>query len=321
MTINKVMKFQTTIPIKKSDFLIDYSSKLVSLGSCFAENMGEKFDYFKFSTITNPFGIIFNPISLEKILLRSIHKKYFTEKDVFFHNEAWHCFEVHSELSNPDKVEFLITVNQLIDTTNWHIEKATHCPITLGTSWADRHIESDEIVANCHKVPQQQFVKELLSVADIESSLKRIVSEIQVVNSNCKFIFTISPVRHSKDGFIENNVSKSHLITALYPFLSKTTSSIYFPSYEIMMDELRDYRFYAEDMLHPNQTAIDYIWMKFSENFIDEKEFETMQHISEIQKSLRHRPFNPNSESHLKFQDNLKQKINAIVAKYPEMKF
>jgi hypothetical protein len=315
------MKFQTTIPIKKPDFLIDYSSKLVSLGSCFAENMGDKFDYFKFQNTTNPFEIIFNPISLEKIIIRSIHKKYFTEKDIFFHNEAWHCFEVHSELSNPDKTEFLTALNQLIDTTNGHLEKATHCLITLGTSWVYKHIESDEIVANCHKIPQQQFVKELLSVADIESSLKRIVSEIQVVNPNCKFIFTISPVRHSKDGFVENNVSKSHLITALYHFLSNTTSSIYFPSYEIMMDELRDYRFYAEDMLHPNQTAIDYIWMKFSENYIDEIEFDTMQHISEIQKSLNHRPFNPNSESHLKFQDKLKQKINSIVAKYPEMKF
>lgn len=321
MKIYSTMKFQTTIPIKKSDFLIDYSSKLVSLGSCFAENMGDKFDYFKFSTITNPFGIIFNPISLEKIILRSIHKKYFTEKDIFFHNEAWHCFEVHSELSNPNKTEFLTTLNQLIDTTNEHLEKATHCLITLGTSWVYKHIESDTLVANCHKVSQKQFVKELLSVADIEASLKRIVSEIQVVNPNCKFIFTISPVRHNKDGFVENNVSKSHLITALYQFLSNTTSSIYFPSYEIMMDELRDYRFYAEDMLHPNQTAIDYIWMKFSENYINETEFETMQHVSEIQKALNHRPFNPNSESHLKFQDNLKQKINDIVTKYPEMKF
>lgn len=321
MKIYIAMKFQTTIPIKKSDFLIDYSSKLVSLGSCFAENMGDKFDYFKFSTITNPFGIIFNPISLEKIIIRSIHKKYFTEKDIFFHNEAWHCFEVHSELSNPNKTEFLTTLNQLIDITNGHLEKVTHCLITLGTSWVYKHIESDVIVANCHKVSQKQFVKELLSVADIEASLKRIVSEIQVVNPNCKFIFTISPVRHNKDGFVENNVSKSHLITALNHFLTNATSSIYFPSYEIMMDELRDYRFYAEDMLHPSQTAIDYIWMKFSENYINETEFETMQHVSEIQKALNHRPFNPNSESHIKFQDNLKHKINAIVAKYPEMKF
>ena len=315
------MTFQTSIPINKSDFLIDYSSKLVSFGSCFAENMVDKFDYFKFSTLTNPFGIIFNPISLEKIIFRSIHKKYFTEKDIFFHNEDWHCYEVHSELSNPDKEEFLTTLNQLIDTTNVHIEKLTHCLITLGTSWVYKHIESDEIVANCHKVPQKYFVKKLLSVSEIEGSLKNIISEIRSINPNAKFVFTVSPVRHSKDGFVENNVSKSHLITALYHFLSNATSSIYFPSYEIMMDELRDYRFYAEDMLHPNQTAIDYIWMRFSENFINENEFETMQHVSEIQKSLSHRPFNPNSESHLKFQDNLKQKINAIVTKYPEMKF
>jgi hypothetical protein len=315
------MTFQTSIPIQKSDFLINYSSKLVSFGSCFAENMSDKFDYFKFQNTTNPFGIIFNPISLEKIILRSLHKKYFTENDIFYHNEAWNCFEVHSELSNPNKTELLTTLNQLIDSTNGHLEKATHCLITLGTSWVYKHIESDEIVANCHKVPQKLFTKELLSAADIEASLKRIVSKIQVVNPNCKFIFTISPVRHGKDGFVENNVSKSHLITALYQFLSNTTSSIYFPSYEIMMDELRDYRFYAEDMLHPNQTAIDYIWMKFSENYINENEFETMQHVSEIQKSLNHRPFNPNSESHIKFQDNLKQKINTIVAKYPEMKF
>ena len=315
------MTFQTSIPIQKSDFLINYSSKLVSFGSCFAENMSDKFDYFKFQNTTNPFGIIFNPISLEKIILRSIQKKYFTENDIFYHNEAWHCYEVHSELSNPDKAEFLTTLNQLIDATNVKIEKLTHCLITLGTSWVYKNIESDEIVANCHKVPQKLFTKELLSAADIEASLKNIISEIRSINPNAKFVFTVSPVRHIKDGFVENNVSKSHLITALYHFLSNATSSIYFPSYEIMMDELRDYRFYAEDMLHPNQTAIDYIWMRFSENFINETEFETMQYVSEIQKSLSHRPFNPNSESHLKFQENLKQKINAIVAKYPEMKF
>ena len=316
------MKFQTTIPIQKSDFLIDYSSKLVSFGSCFAENMGNKFHYFKFSILTNPFGIIFNPISLEKIILRSIHKKYFTEKDIFYHNEAWHCYEVHSELSNPDKAEFLITLNQLIDTTNVHIEKLTHCLITFGTSWAYKHIESDEIVANCHKVPQKHFVKKLLSVSEIEASIHNIISEIQSINPNAKFIFTVSPVRHIKDGFVENSVSKAHLIAAIYNILSAPAlAAAYFPSYEIMMDELRDYRFYAEDMLHPNQTAIDYIWMKFSENYINETELETMQQISEIQKSLKHRPFNPNSESHLKFQENLDHKINAIVAKYPEMKF
>ena len=311
------MNFQTQIPIPKSDFPIDYTSKLLSLGSCFAENMAEKFEYFKFENVVNPFGIIFNPISLEKLIFRSLHKKYFSEEDIFFHNEAWHCYEVHSELSNANKAEFLKILNQLIDSTNKQLQKLTHVIITLGTAWIYRHIETNEIVANCHKVPQKQFVKELLSIAPIEASLKNIIKEIHAVNSNCKFIFTVSPVRHIKDGFVENNVSKAHLISAI-----NTLQNVnYFPSYEIMMDELRDYRFYAEDMLHPNQTAIDYIWIKFFENYVDEKEFGTMQHVCDIQKALYHRPFNPNSESHLKFLENLNQKINTIVKKYPQFNF
>ena len=316
------MKFQTQIPIQKSDFPIDYSSKVLSLGSCFADNMAEKFEYFKFENVVNPFGIIFNPVSLEKLIRRSIHKTYFTEKDIFFHNEAWHCYEVHSELSNPNKKEFLSNLNQLIDSTNWHIEKLTHCIITLGTSWVYRHIETNEIVANCHKVPQKQFVKEMLSIAQIESSLQNIISETQLVNPNCNFIFTVSPVRHIKDGFVENTLSKAYLISALHKVVKMSLSKCnYFPSYEIMMDELRDYRFYAEDMLHPNQTAIDYIWIKFFENYVDEKEFDLMNQVCEIQRALKHRPFNPNSESHLKFLENLNQKINTLVKKYPHFQF
>ncbi|OGS72460.1 MAG: GSCFA domain-containing protein [Flavobacteria bacterium RIFCSPLOWO2_12_FULL_31_7] len=315
------MNFQTQIPIRKYDFPIDYTSKVLLLGSCFAENMAQKFEYFKFDTVVNPFGIIFNPISLEKLIVRSIRKNYFTEEDIFFHNETWHCFEVHSELSNSDKEVFLNELNQLIDSTNWHIEKSTHCLITLGTSWVYKHIESNKIVANCHKVPQKQFVKELLSIAQIEASLKKIITEIQAVNPNCKFIFTVSPVRHIKDGFVENNLSKAHLIAALQSSSFQLPASSYFPSYEIMMDELRDYRFYAEDMLHPNQTAIDYIWIKFFENYVAEKEFEVMQQVCDIQKALHHRPFHPNSESHLKFLENLNKKINTLVKKHPHFQF
>lgn len=315
------MKFQTQIPIPKSDFPIDYNAKLLSLGSCFAENMGNKFEYFKFSISINPFGIIFNPISLEKLIVRSLHKKYFTLNDIFFHNEAWHCYEVHSELSNPNKEEFLKTLNELIDSTNQHINTLTHCLITLGTSWVYRHVETNQIVANCHKVPQKEFVKELLSIPQIETSLKNIIEEISTVNPNCKFIFTVSPVRHIKDGFVENNISKAHLIAALHSSNFQLPTSNYFPSYEIMMDELRDYRFYTEDMLHPNQTAIDYIWIKFFENYVAEKEFEVMQQVCDIQKALHHRPFHPNSESHLKFLENLNKKINTLVKKHPHFQF
>lgn len=318
------MNFQTQIPIPKSEFPIDYNSKLLLLGSCFAENMAEKFEYFKFENVVNPFGIIFNPVSLEKLIFRSIHKNYFTEKDIFYHNDLWHCFEVHSELSNPNKEEFLQTLNEIIDSTNQQLSESTHVIITLGTSWVYRNIETHEIVANCHKVPQKQFTKELLSIEQIEDSLQIIIAEIHAENPNCKFIFTVSPVRHIKDGFVENNVSKAHLISAINSLLNTDYGKLntnYFPSYEIMMDELRDYRFYAEDMLHPNQTAIDYIWIKFFENYVAEKEFGTMQQVCDIQKALHHRPFNPNSESHQKFLENLNQKINYLVKKHPNFQF
>jgi lysophospholipase L1-like esterase len=315
------MNFQTQIPLQKSDFPIDYTSKVVSLGSCFAENMAEKLEYFKFENVVNPFGIIFNPVSLEKLILRSIHKNYFTANDIFYHNEAWHCYEVHSELSNPNQEEFLSNLNRLIDSTNQQFSNSTHVIVTFGTSWVYRHIESNEIVANCHKVPQKQFVKELLSIAQIEASLQNIISEIQTINPKCNFIFTVSPVRHIKDGFVENTLSKAHLISALHATNFQIPASNYFPSYEILMDELRDYRFYGEDMLHPNQTAIDYIWIKFFENYVNEKEFSLMNQVCEIQRALKHRPFNPNSESHKKFLENLNQKINTLVNKYPHFQF
>ena len=315
------MNFTTPIPISKSDNPIDYNSKIMSIGSCFAENMAWKFDYFKFENIVNPFGIIFNPFSIEKIVSRIVNQEKFTEIDIFFHNEQWHCYEIHSQLSNPDKEEFLLNLNQILEKSKNQIVGLSHCIITYGTSWVYRNIETKEIVANCHKVSQNQFDKELLSVEIIEKSIQNTILLIQKINPKCHFIFTISPVRHIKDGFVENQRSKAHLITALQSAISNLQSANYFPSYEIMMDELRDYRFYADDMLHPSQAAIDYIWIKFFENYVDEKEFQTMQEMCDIQKALRHKPFNPESESHQKFLNNLNEKINTLASKYPKIKF
>ncbi len=324
------MQFTTKIPVQKSHFPIDYDSKIMLLGSCFAENMGKKFDYFKFQATTNPFGIIFNAVSLERLIRRAVENRTFTENDIFFHNDLWHCYEVHSELSNADKEEFLSNLNSILESTHRHIASLTHCIITLGTSWVYRNIETNEIVANCHKVSQKQFIKELLSINQIEESLQSIISLIHLVNPNCNFIFTVSPVRHIKDGFAENTQSKAHLITALHSILNKKFSTSleltnqnrnYFPSYEIMMDELRDYRFYAEDMLHPNQTAIDYIWIQFFENYISESVFGLMNEICSIQKGLQHRPFNPNTESHKKFVLTLEEKMKKVKERLPDILF
>ena len=316
------MQFTTKIPVQKSTFPIDYDSKVMLLGSCFAENMGKKFDYFKFQATTNPFGIIFNAVSLEKLIRRAVENRTFTENDIFFHNDLWHCYEVHSELSNLDKDAFLESLNDIIRSTNKQLNDSTHIIITLGTSWVYRNIETNEIVANCHKVPQKQFTKEFLSIHQTEESLQSIISLIHSVNPNCNFIFTVSPVRHIKDGFAENTLSKAHLIAAIHKTITNHKSQItYFPSYEIMMDELRDYRFYAEDMLHPNQTAIDYIWIQFFENYISESVFGLMKEICSIQKGLQHRPFNPNTESHQKFVLTLEEKMKRINERLPTIQF
>ncbi|MRX40954.1 GSCFA domain-containing protein [Flavobacterium sp. LC2016-23] len=318
------MQFRTEIPISKTNNPIDYNSKIISMGSCFAENMADKFDYFKFQNETNPFGIIFNPVSIEKVTERTVRKEFFTEKDVFFHNERWHSFETHSDLSNSDRQELLETLNKAIEITNCQLKQATHIIITYGTSWIYKNIESNAIVANCHKVPQKQFLKELLSVDIIQKSIQNTIALIQAVNPNINFIFTISPVRHIKDGFTENQLSKSHLFTALQFNLKSelyNLNSEYFPSYEIMMDELRDYRFYAEDMLHPNPVAIDYIWKRFGENYISENSLPTMQEVEEIQKSLRHRSFNPESEQHQKFLAKLQQRMHLLGEKLPHIRF
>lgn len=318
------MQFRTQIPILKSNNPIDYNSKILSMGSCFAENMASKFDYFKFQNETNPFGIIFNPVSIEKLFNRVCNEDLFTEKDVFFYNERWHSFEVHSDLSNSDRQELLESLNKAITETNKQIKEVTHIIITFGTSWVYRNLESTEIAANCHKVPQKQFSKELLSVDTIQQSIQNTINLVHALNPEINFIFTVSPVRHIKDGFVENQLSKSHLFTALHSVLNTEHLKLnteYFPSYEIMMDELRDYRFYNEDMLHPNQIAIDYIWKLFSENYISQESTAVMQEVDEIQKSLRHRSFNPESDQHQKFLAKLQQKINLLGEKLPHIKF
>jgi hypothetical protein len=316
------MNFRTKIPISKFNFPIDYSSKIVSLGSCFAENMAEKFDFFKFQNSCNPFGILFHPLAIEKIISKAINTTFFGEEDIFFLNERWHCFDVHSDLSNANKDELLKTLNGFVITTKQQITEASHIIITYGTSWVYRNKQTKKVVANCHKVPQNLFDKEILSVATIEKSIQNTIDLIESVNPKCAVIFTISPVRHIKDGFVENQRSKANLISALHStFDIRLLTQSYFPSNEIMMDELRDYRFYAEDMLHPNQIAINYIWERFCETTISNEANLIMTEVESIQRDLSHRPFNPNSESHLKFINQLELKASKLKSEFPFMDF
>ncbi|MFL0352029.1 GSCFA domain-containing protein [Xanthomarina sp. GH4-25] len=319
------MKLQTTIPLKKQPYnLIDYHSKLLLFGSCFVENMGVKLEYFKFQNLQNPFGILFQPLAIENLITNAINKKVYTEEDVFYFNEQWYSFETHSKFSSFSKEDLLHHLNEQIKATNKHIKAASHIIITLGTAWVYRQIETDTIVANCHKVPQKKFLKELLSIEAISESLQSIIALIKSVNDTATVIVTVSPVRHLKDGFVENTRSKAHLISAIHSLFSSRTMSkglYYFPSYEIMMDELRDYRFYAEDMIHPSQTAISYIWERFQEVWMSNEASKTMEEVDAIQKGFQHKPFHPNSEAHKLFLQKLSDRKVKLQSHFSHISF
>lgn len=309
------MKLQTQIPFKKhTENLIDYHSKVFLLGSCFVDNIGRKLDYFKFQSHQNPFGVLFHPKAIETLVLRAVEDILYNEEDVFYHNEQWHCFDVHSQMSHSSKEEVITNLNVQLQITRQQLKDASHIVITLGTAWVYRHYKSNLPVANCHKISEQSFRKELLSNEEITASLQNIRSKILQVNTNATLIFTLSPIRHVKDGFIENTRSKAHLIAAIHNFIAQPSEmgSFYFPAYEIMMDELRDYRFYTEDMLHPNATAISYIWEKFQKVWVSESTVEMMAEVGAIQKGIAHRPFNPQSEAHVNFLIQLELRKKAL---------
>ncbi|WP_347374134.1 GSCFA domain-containing protein [Aequorivita sp. Q41] len=319
------MKLQTEIPLKPEENQIDYSSKILLLGSCFSENIGAKLDYYKFQNLQNPFGVIFNPVSIENLIRRAIGGRLFTEESIFEHNGIWKCFEVHSELSTLAKNQLLVNLNSALQNLRESLFSATHIIFTYGTSWVYRHLENDKIVANCHKLPQHYFKKELLSIEENSRSIQNIFNQISQVNPKATVINTVSPVRHIKDGFAENSLSKAHLLSAIHKTIPQQSTvnqqRNYFPSFEMMMDELRDYRFYAEDMLHPNNTAIELIWQKFSGVWISSETRSLQKEIAIIQKGLAHRPFNTKSDEHLQFCAKLQQKIALLQQRLPHLQF
>lgn len=305
------MNFTTQVEVEKveENKKIDYNSKIISLGSCFADNMAEKLSLYGFDIHSNIFGVIFNIVSIENLVEKACNDVNFQEKDLFLYNELWNCFQVHSKCSGGDKKVVLQELNHRLKYLREEIQKATHVIITLGTSWVYRDNDSQTIVANCYKVPQEKFTKQLLSIEQTKHSLEQIHRLVTNINENCKFILTISPVRHLKDGFVENNRSKSIIVEAIHSFLKARNDCHYFPSYEIVMDELRDYRFYNQDMVHPSQVAIEYIFEKFKDSWIAEEEMRIMKEVESIKKGLNHKPFNKDTNQYKMFTEGLKKRI------------
>lgn len=315
------MEFRTKIPISPQEPKIGYDSGILLLGSCFVENIGSKLEYAKFKTLQNPFGILFHPAAIAGFLEKVQTRHRFSEADIFYHNERWHSFDAHSALSHPDKEEMLQRLNAAVEVAYHFLETMSHVIITPGTAWAYDLLETGQTVANCHKLPQKNFRKEL---KEVKEDLKRSVEMIHSLNPEASVVFTVSPVRHLKDGFVENQVSKAKLITAISELIKEPALEgrvHYFPSYEIMMDELRDYRFYKEDMIHPSATAVDYIWQRFNDCWMSREAFATMDEVQKIQRGLAHKPFNENSEAHKQFLKKLHEKIADLQEQWPEMRF
>ncbi len=300
------------------------------MGSCFTENMGAKLRQHKFNILENPNGILFNPISITKSIDSYLLPKIYTPAQLFYQNESWNSWEHHSRFSNPDKALCLQHINQSQQQANQYIHSADWLIITLGSAFAyslQNNLQdsgagiSGEIVANCHKVPTDKFNKILLPLNEIIEAVTQSMLQLFECNPTVNILFTISPVRHLREGLVENNRSKALLITAVHQLVEKFSHVFYFPAYELVIDDLRDYRFYAEDMVHPNYAATNYVWEKFITTCVDEPTQKLMKEINEVNAAKSHKPFNPTSEQHKKFLQVNLDKVSALAKQYPYINF
>ena len=310
------MKFRTEIKIPHYPIPLNYHSKIFGLGSCFTVNISEKLDFYKFQNKINAFGTVFNPYSITNIVKRVVKQDFFTEKDLFFHENLWKSYELHSQFNSIEKDEFLKNANQKIKENHTFLKQTNFVIFTFGTAWVYVLKENGKIVSNCHKVPQKHFDKRLLKIDEIANEISSEIELIKSINNDIKFLLTISPVRHLKDGFTENQRSKSRLIEAVHQVVDNE-QIFYFPSYEILMDDLRDYRFYNTDLLHPNEQAVEYIWEKFKDSLIDKTIFPIMQEVEQINKQLAHRNFQRNQF----VEPKLLKKIKILQDKLPWVEF
>ena len=314
-------QFRTEISLKKSKILINYQSRLFFIGSCFSDNIGNMLSYYKFPVLLNPFGVMYNPVSVLNALDFIIEKKIFNENDLHFSNGIWFSYYHHSSFSSPKKANVLRKINEQSQKAFDYLKNSHVLFVTFGTARYYRLKESGKIVANCHKQASQIFEHELLSVQEIVKLWNEFIEKLNRINPQLHIVFTLSPVRHWKDGAANNTLSKSILHVAIHELLKNHQNCSYFPSYEIMMDDLRDYRFYTDDFLHPNKLAIDYIWKKFCNVYIDDKTLQISYKIEKIIKAAAHRPFQPNTENHKKFLITQYNKIKDLQKQYPYLNF
>ncbi len=305
-------QFRTTFRPPSSPFTIHLQTPVLSLGSCFAHTMGHRLQQNKFSSLVNPFGVIFNPLSLYKLLHTSIALSPLQAQDLVQSQGVWYHYDMHSELWAHDLTALQEKIAHQIQHTHQFLQSTQVLMLTFGTAYGYFRQENQQLVANCHKVPQRHFNKKLLTIEEITEGFSTLYQALQALRPEIKIILTVSPVRHLKDTIPANQVSKSILRVACHQIAEQYQEVVYFPAYELMLDDLRDYRFFEADMIHPNQIAKDYIWKQFSQVFMTDDTLQFLKTWKKIQQSLQHRSFHPHSEAHQDFLRKLLAQLQGL---------
>jgi hypothetical protein len=311
------MEFRLAFDPPAFEKKINIHDKIIMVGSCFTEHIHSYFSEYKFSCIENPHGTLFNPISIFKSIQHYIDKTIIDEQSLFHHNGLWSHWDFHSRLSDSKPDLAVAKMNSAIENAHFFLKDANWLIITLGTGFVYEY-QAQTIVANCHKVPASSFKKRLLSLQEIEHAFQQLYDQLKSFNPLLNLVFTISPVRHLRDGFVENNRSKAILHHVVGNFIN-TPDVFYFPSFELIIDDLRDYRFYAEDMVHPNYQATHYIWEKFSVACIDGKTRAFMKDMDQLNNAIKHKPIHPNSQEHIKFRDKFRSITEGLRQRFPTL--
>ena len=314
------MKLITEVALPEYPFKLDHLTPVLMMGSCFTENIGRQLERYLFPVCINPFGVTYNPLSVKKGLEALMHKEVYSEVDLNLYGDLWFSFDHYTGFSSPDRDEALEAINHSFHSAKAQLKKARILILTWGTSWVYRYKETGQVVCNCHKIPVKEFTRTQLSTREIISAYEDLLPQLLEFNSSLKIIHTVSPVRHWKDGAHGNQLSKASLLLAGDALQKQFPDQfLYFPSYEIVMDELRDYRYYAEDMIHTSEQTTSYIWEKFRQVLLSESSTELIKDLEQVLKLKEHRPRDNSSEAQRTRESLLQERIASLKTKYSEL--
>lgn len=316
------MVFRTEISTPPSLHMMDHTQIAMTIGSCFSQHIGQRLQKYKFKCISNPFGTVYNPVSIANLISRSISQQYVDSSSLESSQGIWVHPDFHSSLCSTDKMKTMTKINETIQAVGQWLKNADFLFITFGTSLAYIKKADGSIVANCHKIPSNQFEKIVISIDAGTAALRDAIDQLLKFNADLKIILTISPVRHLRDGAVENSFSKARLHGIVESLARDYKNNLaYFPAYEWMMDDLRDYRYYDADMIHPNEVAVEYIWQKFVEHMFDPQTSSLCKNIDAILRAAKHKPFNHGSSEHNNFVSQQMMAILELQKAYPYLDF